>query len=166
MLKRVMLVSVVLVVMIPAAVRSDDKVFTYKVMSLDLALKAAQGALEACRKKGYQVAVAVVDRSGTPQVILRDRFAGPLTVNSAQRKAMTVVNFRTNTIDMVGPTQASQPLSGARHIPGTFFVPGGMLVEAEGSMVGAIAVVGTPSGKAAHGCAKAGIKAITMELMM
>ena len=41
--------------------------------------RAARAALDECRRQGYQVAVAVVDRFGNPQVLLRDRFAGAHT---------------------------------------------------------------------------------------
>ncbi len=44
-----------------------------KRMALDIALKAAQAAIEACRAEGVQVAVTVVDRGGHPQAILRDK---------------------------------------------------------------------------------------------
>ena len=49
---------------------------------------AAQAALAHCRKAGYQVAVAVADRSGVLQVLLRDRFAGAHTVDVAHAKGV------------------------------------------------------------------------------
>ena len=48
-----------------------------KSLTPETALVAAKAALEACRKQGYQVGVAVVDRAGITQVFLRDRFADP-----------------------------------------------------------------------------------------
>lgn len=44
---------------------------------------AAQAALAHGRKAGHPIAVAVVERSGVLEVLLRDRFAGPHTVNVA-----------------------------------------------------------------------------------
>ena len=52
--------------------------FSIRAMTPETALKAAQAALKSCRGAGYQVAVAVVDRMGVTQVMLRDRFAGAL----------------------------------------------------------------------------------------
>ena len=46
----------------------------FKVMTLDTAEEAAKAALMACREKGFQVTVAVVDRFGNLQVLLRDRW--------------------------------------------------------------------------------------------
>ena len=60
--------------------------FQVKQMTPEAAAKAARAALEECRKRGYQVAVAVVDRAGVAQALIRDRFAGPHTVETAINK--------------------------------------------------------------------------------
>ena len=60
-----------------AAVHAQDATFATRSLTPETALKAAQAALESCRKAGYQVGVAVTDRAGVPQVVLRDRFGGP-----------------------------------------------------------------------------------------
>ena len=59
-----------------SAAVADDATFTTRQLTPETALKAAQAALAKCRTDGYQVAVAVVDRAGLTQVLLRDRFAG------------------------------------------------------------------------------------------
>jgi hypothetical protein len=45
---------------LPAAA-ADEAVATYRMLTVDGALKAARQALETCRKDGFQVSVAVVD---------------------------------------------------------------------------------------------------------
>ncbi len=62
-----------LCILVSSPVRAQDATVTYKSLGLELALDAARAALAECQKRGYQVAVAVVDRFGTPQVLLRDR---------------------------------------------------------------------------------------------
>jgi uncharacterized protein GlcG (DUF336 family) len=62
---------------------AQEALVSHKVLSPDTALELARAALEACRTRGFQVAVAVVDRFGLPQVMLRDRFAGPHTPSTA-----------------------------------------------------------------------------------
>lgn len=84
-----------LLICLPA--RAEDALVTYKSLSVEVALDLARAALDACRARGFQVAVAVVDRFGVTQVTLRDRFAGPHTVSTATGKAWTAVSFRTNT---------------------------------------------------------------------
>lgn len=51
----------------------------FRSLSLEAASKAAWEAVRDCRKRGYSVAVAVVDRGGNTQSLLRDRYAGPHT---------------------------------------------------------------------------------------
>jgi uncharacterized protein GlcG (DUF336 family) len=135
---------------------------TYSVRHLlpETALKATRAALEDCRKRGYQVAVAVVDRSGVAQTMLRDRFAGPHTPSTAIGKAWTAVSFRTNSLGIAAETQAGKPASGIRGLPNVVAVGGGVLIEAGGSVVGAIGVSGAPSGEADELCALAGVAAI------
>ncbi|MDH5221220.1 MAG: heme-binding protein [Betaproteobacteria bacterium] len=131
-----------------------------KLLTPDTALKAAQAALKKCRDGGYQATVAVVDRMGVTQVLIRDRYAGPHTVDMAQAKAYTAVSFRTNTTAMAAETQADKPQSGVRHLPGVAAVGGGLMIEAGGSLLGAIGVSGAPGGKEDDVCAAAGIAAI------
>ena len=49
------------------------------VIPLALATKAATAAVEKCKKDGYQVSVAVVDRAGVLKALLRADGAGPHT---------------------------------------------------------------------------------------
>jgi len=141
-----------------------DGLVTFKKMTLELATKLAQSTLAACRAQGYQVAIAVLDTAGGVQVILRDRFAGPHTPETARRKAWTSINFRANTIDMLELTGPGQPQSGIRHIYDALFVGGGLPVLAGGALVGGIGVSGAPGGDLDHVCALKGIEAITADL--
>src|SRR5881396_2243382 len=65
---------------------AQQGVFQTKSLTPETALSAAKAAMEFCRKQGYQVAVAVVDRAGLAQVVLRDRFAGAHTLDVASTK--------------------------------------------------------------------------------
>ncbi|KPK07835.1 MAG: hypothetical protein AMJ64_05385 [Betaproteobacteria bacterium SG8_39] len=135
-----------------------------KLMTPETALKAAQAALKSCRDTGYQVAVAVVDRMGVVQVLLRDRYAGAHTPRMARAKAWSAVSFRANTSELAEMTQAGKPQSGVRHLPGVAAVGGGMQIEASGSLLGAIGVSGAPGGEADDACAAAGIAAIRTDI--
>lgn len=137
-----------------------------RILTPEAALKATEAALKDCRTRGYQVAVAVVDRSGVPQALMRDRFAGAHTPDTAINKAWTAASFRTDTTEMARVTQPGQPSSGIRHLPRFVGVGGGMTIQAGGSIVGAIGVSGAPHGDADDLCAKAGIAAIRDDLEM
>jgi uncharacterized protein GlcG (DUF336 family) len=147
----------------PAA-PAAEATFTLRVLTPETALKAAQAALKRCRDGGFQVAVAVTDRMGVTQVMLRDRFAGPHTLRMAQAKAWTAASFRTNTTELAAATQPGSPQSGIRHRPGVAAVGGGLLIEASGSLLGAIGVSGAPGGKEDDACAAAGIAAIREDI--
>ena len=143
-----------------AAASAQEASFQTKSLTPETALTAARAAMEFCRKQGYQVAVAVVDRAGLPQVFLRDRFAGAHTVDVATDKAWTAASFRTPTLALAIETQAGRPMSGLRSVPRVLAAGGGVPIEAGGSVFGAIAVSGAPGGDADDACARAGIKAI------
>jgi uncharacterized protein GlcG (DUF336 family) len=140
--------------------KAEEALVIFKVLNPEVALELAQAALATCRDRGYQIAVAVVDRFGNTQVILRDRYAGPHTPETARRKAWTAVSFRTDTLEMAKFTQAGQPQSGVRHVTGAMMAGGGVPVEAAGSIVAGVGVSGAPNGPADDACARRGIEAI------
>lgn len=146
------------------ALAAEPATISLKALTPETALKAAQAALAKCRADGYQVAVAVVDRSGLPQVMLRDRYAGAHTPETATNKAWTAVSFRTNTTDLLKIMQPGQPSSGIRNLPRVVAVGGGVMIEAGGSIVAGIGVSGAPGGDADDVCARAGIKAVADSL--
>jgi uncharacterized protein GlcG (DUF336 family) len=135
-----------------------------RVLTPDAAMKATLAALQDCRQRGFQVAVAVVDRSGVAQTMVRDRFAGAHTPDTAINKAWTAVSFRTDTSELARTTQAGQPSSGLRSLPRFVGIGGGVKIEAGGAIVGGIGVSGAPGGDADEACAKAGIAAIRDDL--
>lgn len=156
--------AVALALVAGPALAAEPATFTLKALTPETALKAAQAALAKCRGDGYQVSVAIVDRSGLVQVVLRDRYAGAHSPDTATSKAWTAVSFRTNTTDLVKTTQPGQPSSGIRNLPGVVAVGGGIKIEAGGSIVAGIGVSGAPGGDADDVCANAGMKAIADSL--
>jgi uncharacterized protein GlcG (DUF336 family) len=146
------------------AAHAADATYTVKVLTPETALKAAQAALKSCRERGFQATVAVVDRAGVVQVLLRDRFAGPHTTEMATAKAYTAVSFRTNTTALAEATQPGRPASGIRNRPGVAAVGGGLMIEAGGSLLGAIGVSGAPGAREDDACAAAGIDAIREDI--
>ena len=136
----------------------EGATFVVKQLTPETALSAAQSALTACRRAGYQVAVAVVDRAGVPQVLLRDRFAGPHTVEVSANKAWTALTFRQNTTSLNAASEPGQAAAPIRHFPKVVVMGGGLPIEAGGLLLGALAVSGAPGGDADEKCAQAGIE--------
>jgi uncharacterized protein GlcG (DUF336 family) len=147
-----------------AMAQTSSATHSVRILTPEAALKASNAALQECRRQGYQVAVAVVDRFGVTQTMVRDRFAGPHTPETAANKAWSAVSFRTPTTELMRITQPGQPSAGIRQLPRVVAVGGGLLIEAGGSIIGAIGVSGAPGGDADDACAKAGLAAIRDDL--
>lgn len=150
----------------PSAASQAQDLVSFRIMSPPLALSLAQAALKACSDRGFQVAVAVVDRFGIPQVMLRDTLAGPHTPDTAVAKARTSVSFRAATQELSAATQAGQLNSAIRHLPGYVFLGGGVPVESAGAIVGGIGVSGAPGGAEDDACAREGIDSVEERLVM
>ncbi|WP_271511029.1 GlcG/HbpS family heme-binding protein [Bradyrhizobium sp. CCBAU 11357] len=157
-------VATILLAAFVGPVRAEETLITYKSLSPELALDLARAALDSCRSRGYQVAIAVVDRFGVTQVMLRDRFAGAHTPATATGKAWTAASFKTSTMELNAMSQPGMMQSGIRNLPGAVIIGGGLIVEAGASLVGAVGVSGAPGGDADEACAKAGIEAIRDKL--
>jgi len=147
-----------------APLLAQSGTYTLRQLTPETAAKATRAALDDCRKRGYQVAVAVVDRAGVAQALIRDRFAGPHTVQTAIGKGYTAVSFRTDTLEFAKATQPGSASSGVRSLPSVVALGGGVMIEAGGTTVGAIGVSGAPTGEADEACARAGLAAIRDEL--
>lgn len=147
-----------------AASAQEEALVSFSVMKPETTVKLAEAALASCREQGAQVAVAVVDRFGNLQMLLRDRFAGPHTPDTARRKAWTAVSFRGDTLSLSESTKPGSEAYGANFITDALMLGGGVPVEADGSIIGAVGVSGAPSGTVDDGCARAGIDAIAADL--
>ncbi|RMG37283.1 MAG: heme-binding protein [Gammaproteobacteria bacterium] len=130
-------------------------------LSLDTARQIAEGAVRACREKGIQVAVTVVDRNGIPQATLRDTLAPPMTLEVSRAKAYTAAMFNAPTSQLV--EQASTPIG---RVPGVVMSAGGIPIQAGGALLGGVGVSGAPSGETDEECARAGIEAVQDDLEM
>ena len=141
---------------------SDPMVVQVKRLSLETATSIAQGAIQACREKGIQIGVTVVDRDGTVQVTLRDTIAAPITVPISEMKAKTAVNFNAATSAL--HERADSPIG---RIDGLVMSAGGVPVLVGGSsLVAGVGVSGAPAGETDEECALAGVAKVQEDLDM
>ncbi len=139
--------------------------WSQKIITPEVALKAAQAAQAECSRRGWQVSVAVTDPSGLPLVVLRDRYAGWHTLSAAEGKARTAASWRQSTASVAARVNA--PGSAERaimNLPGVVMIGGGLPIEAAGQMVGAIGVSGAPGGDNDDLCAKIALQAVSGDL--
>jgi uncharacterized protein GlcG (DUF336 family) len=151
--------------LLAAPSRADDAaIITYKSIAPDTALDLAKAALTTCRTRGYQVAVVVLDRFGQQLVLLRDRFAGLPAAETANNKAYTALSFHLSSADFAKATQSGQLSAGLATLPHILPLAGGLVIEAGGSVLGAVGVAGAPGGDKDEACAQAGLDSIRDKL--
>lgn len=108
--------------------------------------------------------MVVSDRFGAPLVELRDRYTPVGALNIAKGKAWTSVTFTRNTGDFVKAIKDGTIGAGLAGLPGVTPLAGGVLIEAEGSLLGGVGVAGAPGGDKDETCAKAGVAAVQNKL--
>jgi uncharacterized protein GlcG (DUF336 family) len=145
------------------AYAEDPPIVSIKRLSMEMALKIAQGAIEQCRKEGVQVGVTVVDRGGHPQVVLRDVLAMDLTLTISKQKAYTAMSFNSATSAL--ENRFKTPFAVGK-IDGLVMSAGGLPINAAGTILGGVGVSGAPSGETDEKCAKAGIDSVIADLEM
>jgi uncharacterized protein GlcG (DUF336 family) len=144
-----------------AAIAEDNMVIQIKRMSMETATAVAKAAVEACRAKGVQIGVTVVDRDGIPQAVMRDTIAPVITLQISQGKAYAAVMFNVPTSEL--SARANTPIG---RVPGVVMSAGGVPIEVGGSLLGGVGVSGAPSGETDQECAQAGVEAVQTDLEM
>jgi len=133
-----------------------------RLLGLDLARDIATAAITACRKDGYQIAVVVTDRSGDPVVILRDVFVSKYMMQLAQNKANAVVMSNSSSGSL--RENMARIRDELNELDGVLLMQGGLPIQVEGSLVGAVGVSGAPGGDKDEACAQMGINAVQERL--
>jgi uncharacterized protein GlcG (DUF336 family) len=136
-------------------------------MPMNLALKAAQTAVQSCAEKGYPVNAFVVDTSGLVIVQLRGDHATVHTKDSAFRKAYTVVTMgpifgldkSSEFVQLINkyPNGTGTQLAST---PNVVALPGAVAIKRGTEIVAGLGVGGSPGGDKDEACAAAGVAAI------
>ncbi len=144
------------------AVANDDSPYvSIKRMTMETANAIALAAVLECRKQGVQSTATVVDKNGVVQAVVRDSLAPPVSITVSRLKAYTAANFSVATSEL--ERQANSALAS---VPGLMMGAGGIVIEAGGTIFGAVGVSGAPSGETDEVCANAGFAAVIDDLEM
>lgn len=108
---------------------------------LDLSLKAAKAAIDACTADGWRVGVAVTDAAGHLRVGLAADGVSPDRVYTAIRKDITAAAFGVPTRTL-RQTLPSSPEMMARVKPGMSVLPGAVPLIVHGRVIGAVGASG------------------------
>ncbi len=134
-----------------------------RILTADAANAMVMGALEQCRKDGYKVSAAVVDRGGNLLAFIRDPASGPHTAESSRRKAFTAATFGMTSAAFATLT-ANPGAAGLKDLSGVFALAGAVPIKAGNDVLGGIGVGGAPGGDKDEACAAAGLAKIAAQL--
>jgi uncharacterized protein GlcG (DUF336 family) len=149
---------------VPAAVPAVDvqpvpeTVVAQNRITVGASADAVKAALAKCQADKLPfVTVALVDRFGTVQALLRGDNAAEHTIEAAQQKAYTAAAFGTPTSELARRINGNGP--SIADLPGTLFLAGGVPLKVNGVSVAGIGVGGAPDGALDEACATAGAEA-------
>jgi uncharacterized protein GlcG (DUF336 family) len=128
---------------------------TQRNLSLGMAKTIAEAALAECKAKGFNTAVAVVDRAGQVLVILRDEQATAQQAEMARRKAYTARMFRMSTLEFQKRT-AEPAYAAQRDVADILALGGGVPIQVGNDIIGGVGSSGS-SQEMDDACARAGV---------
>jgi len=130
-----------------------------------LALEAVGEAVAACAKQGYAETAVLVDAYGVRQAVLRGDGTGVHSLDSAFSKAYTSATLKANTLVVIERTK-EDPLMvpSIAKLPNMILNGGGVVIELNDEVIGAIGAAGAPGGELDEACAKAGLDKILSRL--
>ena len=158
-LKRCAAFAIAAVVSVPA---SAQGIVTQKNISLALAQAIANAALAQCESMGFKVSVTVVDRAGSPLVMLRGDGSGLHTPEGSDRKAYTARTFSQPSAAFAQRLLDDPASVGSRQYTRVLALSGGLPIKVGDEVVGAVGVSGSP-GKDDI-CSQAGIDKVADHL--
>jgi len=164
-MKYISMLSVMLLMCFTSTGSEAAKLLTQQVLSSAAANQSTLAAVTECKKNGYRVSAAVVDKSGLIQSQIRGDGAGVHTIDSSRRKAYTAVS-------MGRPTQAFAELVSKHpdlHALGDMndsilLLGGGFPIKIDGQIVGGIGVGGAPGSHLDEACARAELTVLGADL--
>ncbi len=127
------------------AAPAGAQLLEHKDVSYDLARTLAEGAIAACKEKGYATSAVVVDRDGETLVAMRGDKTGPHTMENARRKAYTALTFKRTTTEFAKQWNDGNPVVRAQAtLPNIIPNPGGVPIKVGDDVIGGIGVSGSP----------------------
>ena len=138
---------------------APENVVQQNRISVGASATAVSAALAKCQADKLPfVTVALVDRFGTVQALLRGDNAAEHTLEAAKQKAYTAAAFGAPTSELAKRINGTGP--SIADLPGTLFLAGGVPLKINGVSVAGIGVGGAPDGALDEACATAGAEAI------
>ncbi|UCV06029.1 GlcG/HbpS family heme-binding protein [Dechloromonas denitrificans] len=129
--------------------------------SFELALEAAQAAIDSCKARDQKAAVSVVDSAGVLRVLLATDGASPRGVSSSTNKAVTALTFKAPTSQLAERVKTDKELADKIAANTNFNArAGGVLLSVGGEVVGAVGVGGARGSNVDEECGLVGVQKI------
>lgn len=133
--------------------------------ALNLALEAAQTAINVCADNGYKVTVTVIDSAGAVKAQVRSDGVSARTLSISQRKANTSLKYGEPTMVISQKVKTDSALAAEIENDESLLSWGGARpLMANGKIIGAIGVSGAPGGDKDDVCTVAAIEKIQTRL--
>lgn len=143
-------------VTVPVAAVAEGSTVQQGRLSVASAQEVAAAALAKCQADGLGfVSVAVVDRNGQVQALLRGDNAAAHTLTAAQQKAYTSAAFGAPTSELAPRAEGAGAT--VADLDGTLFLAGAVPIKLGEMTIGGIGVGGAPDGMKDEACAAAGL---------
>jgi uncharacterized protein GlcG (DUF336 family) len=162
LLKRFGFAAVVCGLAFPAA-PAAAQLLVHKDLSYEIAKTIAEGAIAACKAKGYGTSAVVVDRDGETLIAMRGDNTGPHTMENARRKAYTAMTFKQTTTEYAKKWNDGNPVVRAQvMLPGIIPNPGGVPIKVGDEVIGGVGLSGSPG--VDEECVNAGLAKVIDQL--
>lgn len=149
---------------VAASVAVHGQALTERNVSLQLARTLADAAIAACKKDGFEVTVAVVDRAGDLKLLLRADTSNPHNADLARRKAYTSRTYGFTSMEFRNRTAGGSELAGQRQLAEVIALGGGVPILIGNERIGGLGLSGSPTQEADEKCAQAALAAAASSL--
>jgi len=149
---------------VAASVAVHGQALTERNVSLQLARTLADAAIAACKKDGFEVTVAVVDRAGDLKLLLRADTSNPHNADLARRKAYTSRTYGFSSMEFRNRTAGGSELAGQRQLAEVIALGGGVPILIGNERIGGLGLSGSPTQEADEKCAQAALAAAASSL--
>lgn len=162
----VRITSTLLVVALACAASAgvQGQALTERNVSLQLARTIADAAIAACKKDGYDVTAAVVDRAGDLKLLLRADTSNPHNADLARRKAYTSRTYGFSSMEFRNRTAGGSELAGQRQLAEVIALGGGVPILIGNERIGGLGLSGSPTQEGDEKCALAAMAAVASSL--
>ena len=147
-----------------ASVAVHGQALTERNVSLQLARTLADAAIAACKKDGFEVTVAVVDRAGDLKLLLRADTSNPHNADLARRKAYTSRTYGFSSMEFRNRTAGGSELAGQRQLAEVIALGGGVPILIGNERIGGLGLSGSPTQEDDEKCAQAALAAAANSL--